>query len=85
MAEEDHEELSPLHRLAEMVRLRLESNECVADKHPDHEVRRNGKIRAEVYRLMRAEIEDAIADVAKTQVDRIIARRNAAMSAAKVV
>lgn len=94
MSSEDHEELSPLHRLEWAIKARLETNELHADRHPDAAARYDSKIRAEVYRLVLAEIFDAIDTVAKMQVDRLVAAKKSpvvvteaavrAMNAAKV-
>jgi hypothetical protein len=75
MSGTDHEELSPLHRLMTRIRGRLEMNERHADRHPDFNMRSDAAIRVECYRLVVSELNDTLAEVAKDQVDRIIAAR----------
>ena len=93
MSDEDHEELSPLHRVMVHVQARLDTNMLHADRHPDPDVRHDSGIRCQAYRIVMDELREAVAVVAKTQVDRIVAKRakhllianEAAVKAMKVV
>lgn len=75
MSTEDHEELSPLHRLMDRIKGRMEMNQRHADRHPDPYVRSDAAVRVACYRLVMGELHDTLAEVAKDQVDRIIAGR----------
>lgn len=93
MSEEDHEELSPLHRVMNRIQARLDTNVIHADRHPDHNIRYDAAVRCQAYRLVMSELNEALTIVAKTQVDRIVAKRakqllianEAAIKAMKVV
>jgi len=77
VSSEDHEELSPLHRLRKRIQARLDTNLKHADSHRDPNVRSSAAIRVQCYRLVMSELSDTLTEVAKDNVDRILAARRA--------
>jgi len=72
---EDHEELSPLHRLMNRVKARREREEETAARTFSPHNRSEAEVRVATYKLVEAEIRTAITEVAHVQVDRAIAKR----------
>lgn len=75
MSDEVHEELSPLHRLMSRVKARREADEERAELTRNPFNRSEAEVRVATYRLVEAEVFTAITEVAKDQVDRIVAAR----------
>jgi len=72
---EDHVELSPMHRLKTRIEQRMAMNERHAERHPDPYVRSDAEVRVRAYRMVLSEIDQAIDEAAKDNIDRILAER----------
>lgn len=77
MSVEDHEELSPLHRLMTRVKLRREHEEAKAARTFSPNVRSEAEMMAAAFRIAEGEIRKAITEVAHAQVERALAKRKA--------
>jgi hypothetical protein len=72
---EQHEDLSPLHRLRVTLGLRMATNELHAERHPDPNVRSDALVRVETSRLVLSEVDRAIDQAGKAWVDLVVASR----------
>jgi hypothetical protein len=72
---DDDVTLAPLLSLKTRIEQRMEMNERHAGRHPDPYVRSDSVVRVRAYRLVLSEIDRALDEAAKDNINRILAER----------